>query len=459
MRLSIARRLALMFALAGIVVFVTGAVLLQQSLMMALEQQQEEELSLRVAVLEPILGKKETDEDWIRVRTRLDALTPTDQTVRFWILSTEARYRYGTGLERQEQWQHLPDGFGTLHLPDMDRPMKTLLKTVPARGERPDVRFMVALNPTPFLHTQERFHLTLGILLFAGAVIVATLGYWVSRIGLRPLRRLSDAAHTLSPRNLSQRLPQENLPPELETLAVSFNGALQRLEAAYKQLESFNADVAHELRTPLTNLIGQTQVGLSRERNAGELEDVLLSNLEELERLRAIINDMLFLARVDQGETARNRVQTDLAVEVEKTAEFLDPLLDEAAMTVRIAGQESVPVETALFRRAMANLLHNAVQHSATGSEILVSLRREVRRDTDVVFVEVSNPGEPIAAKHLPHLFDRFYRVDAARRGSDESHGLGLSIVKAIAAMHGGTVFARSEAGRNTIGFTLSAMG
>ncbi len=452
MKLSIARRLALMFAVAAIVVFVGGALLLQQSLVNALEQQQAEELMLRIAVLEPVLGKKETDDDWDRVRARLDLLTPGDGSVRYWILSDDERYRYGSKLESEAEWESGPDGFGHLRVAGLHCPLKTLIKTVPARGIRPDVRFMVALDPTPFLHTQERFRLTLGIFLVAGALLVAALGYWISRIGLRPLDRLSEEANALSPRNLSQRLGQETLPPELDTLAASFNGALQRLEAAYKQLESFNADVAHELRTPLTNLIGQTQVVLSRERSHGEFEDVLQSNLEELERLRAIINDMLFLARADQGETARNLVQADLAAEVEKTVEFLEPILDEAAMTVRVQGSISAPVETALFRRAVANLLHNAVQHSATGSEIVATIRCEAGS----IHVEVSNPGEPIADIHLAHLFDRFYRADAARRGSDESHGLGLSIVKAIAAMHGGSVFARSQGGNNIIGFTIS---
>ncbi|KAG0928296.1 hypothetical protein G6F31_017766 [Rhizopus arrhizus] len=94
------------------------------------------------------------------------------------------------------------------------------------------------------------------------------------------------------------------LPVELEDLATSFNGALARLEDAYNQLEAFNADVAHEMRTPLTNLIGQTQVALSRRRSSDDLQEVLQSNLEELDRLRAMINDMLFLARADRGELA-----------------------------------------------------------------------------------------------------------------------------------------------------------
>ncbi|KAG1082887.1 hypothetical protein G6F40_014959 [Rhizopus arrhizus] len=152
-------------------------------------------------------------------------------------------------------------------------------------------------------------------------LLMALLGFWVTRVGLRPLNRLSAEARALRPSALSQRLSMAELPVELEDLATSFNGALARLEDAYNQLEAFNADVALEMRTPLTNLIGQTQVALSRRRSSDDLQEVLQSNLEELDRLRAMINDMLFLARADQGEAATGRIHAVLADEVGKTAE------------------------------------------------------------------------------------------------------------------------------------------
>ncbi|MBM7093882.1 two-component sensor histidine kinase, partial [Streptomyces sp. S12] len=116
----------------------------------------------------------------------------------------------------------------------------------------------------------------------------------------------------------------------LGRLTDAFNGALDRLEAAYTRLEAFNADVAHELRTPLTNLMGQTQVALQRPREAQRLTEVLTSNLEELERMRGIVNDMLFLSRAGQGDIALDRVCVPLATEVAKTGEFLEYLLEEA---------------------------------------------------------------------------------------------------------------------------------
>ena len=187
--------------------------------------------------------------------------------------------------------------------------------------------------------------------------------------------------------------------------------------------------------------------------------EVLQSNLEELERLRSIINDMLFLARADQGESATSLASACVTEEISKTIEFFEFVLDESGMNVKVEGdvQARAFIETALFRRAMTNLLQNAIQHSGAGSQIRVLVSEQPSQ----IQVAVSNPGAPIEEAHLPRLFDRFYRVDAARNDSDPSqhhgHGLGLAIVKAIAKMHGGSVFARSQGGVTTIGFSVPA--
>ncbi|HSY29116.1 MAG TPA: heavy metal sensor histidine kinase, partial [Burkholderiaceae bacterium] len=330
---------------------------------------------------------------------------------------------------------------------------KTEVEEIPADGEMPAVRFMVGIDSAPFFHTRHAFLIGLLVLSSVGALLVTILGYLIARLGLKPLVKLSQEAQELSPKNLSQRLQLSELPAELSNLGASFNGALGRLESAYQQLEVFNADVTHELRTPLANLIGQTQVALSRDRSAEQLVEVLQSNLEELERLRAIVNDMLFLTRADQGERASRLASVSIADEVNKTVEFLDFIMDEADVTVRVQGDASAQIEISLFRRAVTNLLHNAIQHSKAKAEIIV----DVTDDQSEVRIAVSNPGEEISKEHLPRLFDRFYRVDSARSNSTESHGLGLSIVKAIAQMHNGSVFASCRNGVTVIGFSVMA--
>src|SRR5471032_2468907 len=268
---------------------------------------------------------------------------------------------------------------------------------------------MIAIDTENFRATQHQLLVALIGLAFVGVVLAALLGFWVSRIGLKPLGKLSDEAQKLAPPKLSGRLQLSPLPPELSQFVNSFNSTLARVEQAYSRLESFNADVAHELRSPLTNLIGQTQVALTRGRSAEHYFEVLQSNLEELERLRSIINDMLFLASADQGSKATELTCASLAEEVATTLDYLDFILEDADVQVHVSGDASVPIEKAHLRRALINLLHNAVQHTQPGQVIRVDIQTEA----DHVRIGVANPGAEIASEHLPMLFERFYRVDA----------------------------------------------
>jgi two-component system heavy metal sensor histidine kinase CusS len=326
-----------------------------------------------------------------------------------------------------------------------------LVSQFEAKEQRPPLRFLIAVDTETFLQTQHSLMIALIGFAALGILLASVLGYWVARIGLRPLTSLSLEARKLAPPRLSGRLQMTPLPPELNQFVTSFNSTLERVEQAYARLESFNADVAHELRSPLTNLIGQTQVALTRGRSAEHYFEVLQSNLEELERLRSIINDMLFLASADQGSKVTELTCASLAQEVATTLDYLDFILEDAQVRVEVHGDALVPMEKTHLRRALINLLHNAVQHTDAGQLIRVDISKQL----DHVSVGVANPGTPIASEHLPKLFERFYRVDASRANSGGNHGLGLAIVKAIALMHGGSVFVYSREGINTFGINL----
>ncbi len=457
MKSSLKSRLVVMFAVAAAATFALTGVALYGVLDRQLDRIQQDALRTTAHEVSYSLTRSGDPERWGRFKAKLDTLTPADGSLRFWVLSDDPAYEYGKGLADVDRLERHPDGYGTITLPDRENVLRTTTVTVEPFQQRPRVRLIVGMDSAPYAHTLRYFLWAMAALSLTAILLVGLLGFWVARLGLRPLNRLSAEARALRPSALSQRLSMAKLPVELEDLATSFNGALARLEGAYNQLEAFNADVAHELRTPLTNLIGQTQVALSRPRSSGDLQEVLQSNLEELDRLRAMINDMLFLARADQGEAATGRIHAVLADEVGKTVEFFEFLLDEAGMRVRIQGERDgvALIDTALFRRAVTNLLQNAIQYSSAGADITVDIER---RDGKLE-VAVSNPGPPIAPEHLPHLFQRFYRVDAARRGDgvEHSHGLGLAIVKAVALMHGGSVSAASGGGVTRVAFSVEA--
>jgi len=448
---SIALRLSGMFTLVALLVFLLIGGALYQQVDKGLGLLPEAELDARYSVLESALNRFGTPEHWLKINAKLKLLGEEDKRIRFWVVSADPGYEYGQPDAAIRAFAQGPLGMHDLQLADHPYPLKVLLTELPAKDQRPPLRFMIGIDTETFHETQHNLLIALIGLAIVGVLMASALGYWVARIGLKPLIKLSQEAQRLAPPLRAGRLRLSPLPPELEQFVDSFNSTLERVEQAYSRLESFNADVAHELRSPLTNLIGQTQVALTRGRSAEHYFEVLQSNLEELERLRSIINDMLFLASADQGNKATKLTSTSLADEVATTLEYLDFILEDAQVQVQVSGDALVQIEVAHLRRALINLLSNAVQHTGAGQVIEVRIEVEAHQ----VSIGVANPGSPIANEHLPRLFERFYRVDASRSNSGNNHGLGLAIVKAIALMHGGDVFVRSDRGMNTFGIYL----
>jgi len=448
---SIALRLSGMFALVALLVFMLIGWALYLQVDKGLGLLPEAEVDARYSVLESAVQRYGTPEHWAKINTKLKLLSEEDKRLRFWVVSDNPTYEFGDPDAEIRAFAKGPLGMRDLNLSGHDYPFKVLVSQFPAKDQRPPLRFLTAVDTETFWQTQHSLLVALISLAAVGILLAAALGCWVARRGLKPLTGLSLEARKLTPPRLSGRLKLSRLPPERDQFVTSFNSTLDRVEQAYSRLESFNADVSHELRSPLTNLIGQTQVALTRGRSAEHYFEVLQSNLEELERLRSIINDMLFLASADQGSKATQLTQASLAQEVAKTLDYLDFIMEDAQVQVEVRGDANAPIETAHLRRALINLLHNAVQRTAPGQLIRVDMRDE----GDHVSIGVTNPGAPIAGEHLPKLFERFYRVDASRSNSGANHGLGLAIVKAIALMHGGTVFVRSEDGVNTFGINL----
>jgi two-component system heavy metal sensor histidine kinase CusS len=440
-----------MFTLVALLVFLLIGGALYQQVDKGLGLLPEAELDARYSVLESALNRFGTPEHWVKINAKLKLLGEEDKRIRFWVVSGDPGYEYGQPDATIRAFAQGPLGMHDMQLADHPYPLKVLLTELPAKDQRPPLRFMIGIDTETFHETQHNLLIALIGLAIVGVLMASALGYWVARIGLKPLIKLSHEAQRLAPPLRAGRLRLSPLPPELEQFVDSFNSTLERVEQAYSRLESFNADVAHELRSPLTNLIGQTQVALTRGRSAEHYFEVLQSNLEELERLRSIINDMLFLASADQGNKATKLTSTSLADEVETTLEYLDFILEDAQVEVQVSGDALVQIEVAHLRRALINLLSNAVQHTGPGQ--VIEVRIEV--EDNQVSIGVANPGSPIASEHLPRLFERFYRVDASRSNSGNNHGLGLAIVKAIALMHGGDVFVRSDRGMNTFGIYL----
>lgn len=291
----------------------------------------------------------------------------------------------------------------------------------------------------------RQFGVLLGLVLAAGVVASAVIAITVTKRGLRPLMELTTSLQRVGPTRLSERVPPEGWPRELQPVAIAFDEMLDRLETSFTRLSQFSADLAHEFRTPIANLLGASQVALTRGRTPEEYREVIESNVGECERLSAIIDNMLFLARAEAASKEIQRERFDGRGAIEKIATFYETIAEEQRVVITCKGEGGIYADPMLFSRAVSNLVENALRFTPAGGAIHVSIAVSATHSE----VSVTDSGCGIAAEHIPRVFDRFYRVDPSR--SSEGAGLGLSLVKTIADLHGGSATIKSEPNRGTI--------
>ena len=328
------------------------------------------------------------------------------------------------------------------------RMFRGLKKTLPAGAMAGGaLTLTLALDTAHHEQFLRSFRLTLWLFVACAVVLMGVLGWVAARHGLAPLRTMRERAATVTAHSLDRRLPVQAVPPELAELAITLNEMLERLEDAFQRLSDFSSDLAHELRTPVSNLMTQTQVALSHARDADGYRAILESNAEEYERLGRMISDMLFLAKAENGLELVHEEEVDLAHEVRQLFDFYGVLAEEKYIDLQLQGEGALRGDRLMLRRALGNLLSNALRHTPVGGSIYV----EIGRDGARLRIQVRNSGEPIAAAHLARIFERFYRGDAARlHDAGEGTGLGLPITQAIARAHGGGVCAASNDGLTT---------
>ncbi|QNK68240.1 heavy metal sensor histidine kinase [Variovorax sp. PAMC26660] len=396
-------------------------------------QKQEDELDHKALLVQHLLQEAEKGGDLVFLRHKLNDFFSMQDDVSLSISHAG-----------RELFQSTPAPGGRWMRRDLQVPWHQGDKTT-------QLSVQIGVNMAQEARLLERLAWTLLGAVVLGTALVSLTGMWLVRRGLRPLKALAERTAAMAPDKANRPIDAMAFAEELRPWITQFNALLLRVQRAYVQLESFNADVAHELRTPLANLLGSTELALTRPRSNEELQTVLASNLEEVGRLSGIVTDMLFLSQAERGAPMRTRAAASLAVQASDVIDFYDAMLEEAGLRAEVTGDAMADVDAALIRRALFNLLGNAIRFATPASAI----RIEIAQDGEEFTIAVINRGEPIDPAALPRLFERFYRAAQARDGSTRHHGLGLSIVEAIARMHGGRVFAASHDGETRIGFTV----
>ncbi|WP_175997410.1 heavy metal sensor histidine kinase [Burkholderia stabilis] len=323
----------------------------------------------------------------------------------------------------------------------------TSVRGVVAEAELRDhakIRIAVARNMSDRAELLDGYRDKLKIAGGLGALFAMLLSYWLIRTSLAPLREIVANTGRITVDKLDTRLDASRAPRELTALVDAQNAMLGRLQQAFGHLSQFSADLAHDLRTPLNNMRGATEVALARPRSPDEYQALLESNLEEYDRLARMIENVLFLARAEHPGFVTRQRAFDVHDELERIAGYFEGLADEAGSTLRVDGRGRLTADLELFRRAVSNLLANALRYTPAGG--VIALR--VDETADAVCVVVSNPGEPIDPALLPRIFDRFVRGDPARSGGvpGGTAGLGLAIVRSVMELHGGTARVESDA-------------
>ncbi|MEI6715218.1 MAG: ATP-binding protein [Verrucomicrobiota bacterium] len=305
--------------------------------------------------------------------------------------------------------------------------------------------------------TSERLEMNrtaMGLLAIGGTILVVALavgGRFVA-LTLRPIKEISEAATKISAGDLSQRIHTRTSDDELSQLASVLNSTFSRLESAFEKQAQFTADAAHELRTPLSVILTQTQSALRRERTASDYRESLEIVQRAAQRMRHLSESLLDLARLDNALEPTEQTECDLSKIAADCIELVKPLAETRGIRVHFEPRDCKAVgDPNRLAQVFTALLHNALEYNRSDGKISIS----THRDPQGAIFSVTDTGTGIAETELPHIFERFYRVDKARSGQSGHSGLGLAIALAIVRAHAGRIEVNS---RLSMGSTFSVI-
>lgn len=465
---SIRFRLTLWYALALAVILTASGVFWLWYLGQATEKHLDERMSIVAADAVSLIELQLSDQKWqsseeARLCERIDTMTHRqkwNELVQVWdqqgdlVCSTESAKLWHLKPRQEDLSLALHGGMIYRDATHEGQPIRVLLYPVSKH-----TRFAGALLVAS---RQSEMHAALGklrllLLTFSPiTLLLISLGGWfLAGRTISPVIRISRSMQRINAESLDQRLPVSAAGDEISELAETFNGLLARLQDSFRKIRQFSGDASHELRTPLTILKGETEVALRWAKSPEEFRNALLSNLEEINRMERIIEDLLQLAKSDAGEMAieiEDLSLSDLILEIFMQGRTLaDGRRLEIEFKVEADREIRIQGDALRLRQLFLNLIVNAIKYTPDPGRIDVSLATD---GADAV-VRVADNGVGIPEQQLPHIFDRFYRVDQARNREIGGAGLGLSIVKWIVEAHAGQIRVQSEVGSGSI-FTVT---
>lgn len=435
MKMHLGTRLGIAFGLISCIVFLSIGGLSYHNMQQMVQQQQDEALALRISRIEIFLADQQSfqvliehpelyenmlgQEDNLLIlknaQNTLIDINPLNITIPLLDYHTKLNYQNNK----------------------IEQPTTRLaFKQVKFNGQ--SYQLIAGKQLAAGQQVLKHYLIKLVIYTLLGIILSTLLAWLMGHYLLRSMRQLIYATQQISVQQLDQRIELPSRTIEVLQLTEAMNAMLDRIQQGYEQLARFSEDISHELRTPLNNLMGQTQIALSKSRSRDELENLLYSHLEEYERLTQMIENMLFIARVEHGHYQIEKQTLELSQIIEDLLAYFEFLAEEKNMSIYmdIPAQLNIAAHPEHLQRALANLLSNAVQYGKENGEIRIT----AMTTENSCRIDVLTAGVHIAEQHLAHLFERFYQIDSSRHQKAQTGGLGLAIVQSIMQLHQGEV-------------------
>lgn len=339
--------------------------------------------------------------------------------------------------------------------------------TLPVAEKNHTMRIVQVASSLEAVENTMNTLLLILVITVPSALIMASVGgQFLASKALKPVDQITQTARMITSQNLNQRIPPPKVRDEIARLAETFNEMITRLDQSFRQIKQFSSDASHELKTPLTILRGEVEVTLRKERTSSEYQQILRSNLEEVNRMTQIVNDLLLLSKADNGEIQFNLKEMDLS-------EILREIVAQAHILARaknlhihtLLPEERVTVlgDHLRIRELVLNLIENAIKYTEEGGGITIYLSKDgvtssgkegagsrEMENNGLAEIKVTDTGIGIAKEDQERIFDRFFRVDKARSREQGGSGLGLSICKWIVEAHQGEISVESEIGKGS---------
>jgi two-component system, OmpR family, heavy metal sensor histidine kinase CusS len=448
---SIAFRLTAWQTVASLLLILASTGILYYALVVNLERDSDLFLADKVNVITTLLRERPNDREGLEEEVQLESAARRYNQFYIRLLDPHGTIiletpRMGLVLP-PDSFQSLK-GTGRIQSAQASLYQATEVRAAVGGTQGVSWTIQVAVSLAQQQHVLARYRQWLWAILSASFIVCPLVGYQIAKQGIRPVRYVAETAKRIGSSTLNERIQSEGYPIELADLALTFNAMLDRLKDSFDRLTRFSGDLAHELRTPVNNIRGEIEVALARSRTTQEYREVLVSNLEESIRLSELIGSLLFLARTENPGTHIKRETVSVRELLETVRDYYEGPADQAGVALAVNAPASLEamLDRSLMRRALGNLVSNALAHTPNGGRI--DLRAS--RSQAGLEICVSDTGCGIPEESIPLLFDRFYRIDPTRSPQSGGFGLGLSIVRGIMLLHGGQVEIASELGKGT---------